>query len=391
MRDFIEKTWSLNRVTVGADTLVTARIIKDCVGGELHEFESGSECLTWVVPDQWEVVEGVITGPRGDKIADFRDNPLSVCSYSVSFEGDLTLEELKDYLHTNPENPDAIPYHYRWQYEYGPKSKWGFCLPHARMERLIEGNYKVSLKTRFSKGIMPVNDVFIPGETDETVLVCAHTCHPAMVNDGIACVAVSMELIKRLRGRGLKFGLYLDMLGNEEPFCFSTSFRADSLIDKSVRNVFRSGYPSSKEYTYRGVWGNDELFYDGPYFRIPTVCIGREFFRDYHTSFDNIENCNFSHLEESVELLWKILDVMETDQTLRLTYKGPLYLSRFMDESFLKPYSRANIYTDLQAIQILMDGRNSYLDIAEELQIDFHLIKDFGRFLIERKLAEEVR
>ena len=38
-----------------------------------------------------------------------------------------------------------------------------------------------------------------------------------------------------------------------------------------------------------------------------------------------------------------------------------------------------------------MDGKNSYVEIADTLDIDFELVKQFGQKLINLKLAKIVR
>ncbi|MCK4911651.1 MAG: DUF4910 domain-containing protein [Thermodesulfovibrionales bacterium] len=413
----INDSWRLNRVTVGKDTTATSRLVQQLAGGDVLDFPSGTECLTWVIPKDWEVLRGVILAPDGSRVADFVDNPLHVNAYSISFEGELELEELKEHLFTDPEHPDHIRYHFRWQYEFGEKTKWGFSIPHNRMLALEPGKYRVELVTRFSDGAMAVNDIIVPGALKDTVFISAHTCHPAMVNDGIACVAVAAELAMRLRerdglrytyrfifgpeyfagaaflsrfGRGdLKYGIYLDMLGNSEPLCYAASFDSETRIDMAFRNVFRADHPDCREYPYREPWGNDEMFYDGPGFEIPTVNLNREPYEQYHLESDDPDHFNPARLDESLVVLERVIDIMETDITLSLKYSGPLYLNRFADRLYFDPDKSLDMYKSIQAIQILMDGTRSYLDIADELGIDFRLVRDFGSEIMKLGLAQE--
>ncbi len=416
LKTFIKKTWFLNRVTVGKDTKFVSQLIQKEYGGNFHTFDSGEECLTWIIPKAWDVEEALLVSPNGEKIADFNENPLSLCSYSIPFHGKLELRELKDHLYTNDLVPTAIPYHYRWQYQYGEKCDWGFSLPFNIYKSLREGEYEVRIKTNFKTGKMYVNDIYLPGKNSETVFFCAHTCHPAMVNDGIANVGVALKILKYLKSKenskysyrfifgpeyftgaaylsrfgknNLKYGFYLDMLGNNEPLCFSKSFGEDCYIDKVTKIVFNSLHKDYVEYDYRGIWGNDEMFYDGPGFRIPMVCIGRQKFANYHFSADNLRNCNFEYLGEAKDLLIKIVETIENDKKIRLKYKGPLYFSRYYNEIF----SNKNIASNkLQEIQILLDNGLFYSEIAYKLGISFEEIKKIGNLLLKLRLAEEIK
>jgi len=419
LKEFIEKTWFLNRVTVGKDSEFTSKLIRKEYGGELHSFNSDQECLTWVIPKEWEVEEAFLIGPDGQKVADFKENPLYLCSYSVPFEGKISLTELRKHLYTNEQVPDTIPYHYQWQYQFGEKINWAFSLPFNVYKFLKEGNYEVKIKTRFKKGKMFINDIFVPGQNKNTIFFCAHICHPAMVNDGISNVAVALELLKYIRKskkqkrklkysyrfifgpeyftgaaylscfgkNNLKYGFYLDMLGNNQTLAFSTSFLADSYIDKISEIVFRDFGKDYNRYEYRGLWGNDEMFYDGPGFSIPVVCIGRERFRNYHTSGDNLKNCNFNNLEEAKNLLIKITETLESDRKLEIKYKGPLYFSRYFKDIFERDITR----NQLQRIQILLYNGLSYTEVSHQVGVNFRQVKEIGDLLLKLGLAREIK
>jgi len=130
------------------------------------------------------------------------------------------------------------------------------------------------------------------------------------------------------------------------------------------------------------------MFYNGPGFLIPTLGIGGGRHSYYHFDRDDFEMVNLNQLQTSLDVLLRIVDVLETDSIPIPKYKGPVYLSRF------NLYVDANLdrkaYDNLEYIQILMDGSRTCFDIAHELDIDFFFVRDFCQQLIENNLVEQV-
>jgi aminopeptidase-like protein len=414
MQAFIEKYCDLNRVPVGDDTSYFAQSLATTLGATILSVPSGAECLTWLIPPRWTVNQAYLETVSGERIVDFDDHPLYLKSYSAPFSGEISRQELLDHIFTNENNPDAILYDYRAQYQYGTRSEWGFSLPYNLVHTLTEPEYRVHIDVTFDQGTLDVVDWVLPGETSQTIFFAAHTCHPALVNDGIACIAVIIELFQWLQQKkdrrytyraifgpeyfaaaallahgknvdDLTYGYFLDMVGNGQPLGFSHSFRADTLVDKVTANVMSHQVGEHLAYPYRGLWGNDELFYDGPGFGIPTIGLGREHFDDHHTDKDSLENCNFAQIEETLRILQKIVEVFETDCVPRRTYRGPLYLSRY--GLYIDPKKDRKGYKNLQNIQILIDGRRTCLDIAHQLDIDFFFVRNLVSELEKRDLV----
>ncbi len=415
MRALIERHWRSNRVPVGDATAALIRDLAQETGGGILTVPSGAECLTWIVPPKWTVREAWCETLAGQRIADFAWNPLYLKSYSAPFRGVVSREELLAHLRSDPARPERVLYDYRSQYLHGPRTEWGFSLPHRVVESLTESEYRVLIDAEFGEGEMPVLDWTLPGERPETIFVAAHSCHPALVNDGLACIAVAAELFRSLQNRDrrrftwrlivgpeyfaaaaflqharniehLRGGFFLDMLGNGEPLGFSRSWRGDRYIDAATRNVLRSHVPGTFETGYRGLWGNDEMFYDGPDFELPTIGLGRNKWPHYHTDFDDLDHCDFPQLAESLATLQRIAEVFETDCVVTRRFRGPLYQNRFGLHIDIRQ-DRAG-YFALQDIQRLMDGSRSCLEIAEQLGVDFGFVKGYADALVERGLAD---
>jgi aminopeptidase-like protein len=185
----------------------------------------------------------------------------------------------------------------------------------------------------------------------------------------------------------IKNGIYLDFLGNHDPLGFQHSFQTDSLMDKITGNVLRSHIPSSVEADYRNLAGNDEMFYNGPGFEIPTIGISRMTPREYHYDTDNMDNLNIYHLRESFWALRRIIEVFETDFVPVRKYQGPLYLSRY--DMYINPVTDQSGNHKLEALQIYMDGRNSCFDIADKLGLDYFATKALLDELAKNDLIEK--
>ncbi len=418
MERFISENYLLNRIPVGvdADRFVDA-ICRSASGAAVLSIPSFTECLTWVIPPAWTVREGYVETLSGKRIADFKWHPLYLKSYAVPFEGEVSQAELVSHILTDEKRPDCLIYDFRSQYQFDRKD-WGFSLPYREVAGLEEDRYRVKIDVAFEAGDMKIVDLALPGATSETIFFAAHTCHPGQVNDGIGCIAVLLELFKWLEeitdrrytyrlilgpeyfaaagllARGadvdsLKMGFYLDMVCNGKQAGFAHSYQGDSYADRVTHNVMEhAGFPYLRK-EYRGLWGNDEMFYDGPGFQIPTICIGRDRFDYYHTDKDNLENCDRRQLTETLDLLKRLVKIFENDCVPQRLYKGPLYLSKY--DLYIDPRKDRRGQRSLQEIQILMDGNRSCLDIAQQLGVSFEFVRAFIAELARNNLVRTSR
>lgn len=415
MRALIERHHLTNRVTTGDDSSRLIRELADETGADVLFVPSGAECLSWVIPQKWTVREAWVETLAGKRIADFAWNPLWLKSYSAPFSGVVSRDELRAHTLSDPKRPECLLYDYGAQYRFGEKTAWGFTMPHRLVESLDEAQYRVHIDVEFGEGTMDVLDWTLPGEQPETVYVAAHSCHPGIINDGLACIAVAVELFHELARRprrrwtyrlivgpeyfaGAAFlaraagveqlagGFYLDMLGNGQRLGFARSHSGDTPFDAATRDVLRRRSSNPLETPHMGLWTNDDLLFNGPDFDIPSIALGREAWPWYHTDRDDVAGCDFAELEESLSVLQEIVDVLETDSVITRRYRGPLYQSRY--ELGFDPSENRVGYSALHDIQRLMDGRHSCLDIADALDVEFPFVKKFAAALLSHGLAE---
>ena len=401
---------------MGPHTSHLAEFLAESLDSNLIRVPSGEAILTWEAPPSWIVNHARLKDPSGQCIADFSHNPLCLKSYSAAFSDIVSLEALYPHITSDPKRPDRTIYDYRAQYEYGPRETWGFSLPDRIKSSLPQGNYEVDIDVEFGKGTLDVVDLMVPGDSEETIFFCAHTCHPALVNDGIGCIAALVEVahwVKTLPNRTytyrfifgpefygaaaflehapainqLKYGYYLDMLANGKSLAFAQSYKQNTLVDILTHKVLvDSGLPFTQT-THRKLWGNDEIFYDGPDFEIPTIALGRSFFDNYHTDHDNLNNFSYPQLEESFGILKSIINLFERDYIPLRQYKGPLYQSKYnlAIDSTQDPRGHLKIHE----IQREMNGRQSMLEISHKTQTSFEFVESFCNELKSRKLLKK--
>ena len=77
---------------------------------EIKSVQTGYSAFDWTVPQEWRIKEAWIKDSQGNLIVDFNDNNLHVVGYSMPVDKKLTLDELEPFLHSLPDQPNAIPY-----------------------------------------------------------------------------------------------------------------------------------------------------------------------------------------------------------------------------------------------------------------------------------------
>lgn len=400
------------------------------------EYKSGSEHNGWRVPQKWEVAKAEIR-KKGQLIYNGQKHPLGVIGNSQSFKGGISLAELKNHLYYFKPRPNEIIYHCH-QYCRPHCKLWGFSMPYSLYKKLTPGKYEVNLQTTHTPGRMKVLEYTHKGKSDKTIIFNAHNCHAAQLNDGPSGYVVLIELFKKLKKlktrytykliiapehlgtvfylanlprteiNNFKLGLFLEMVGHNNPkFALQESFNGDSLIDKIAHHTLKHysrGYWSDG---YRKIVGNDESVWEAPGYEIPMVslsrCKSREFtYLQYHLSSDNIKIIKNDKLKETVDIVSRMIDVLEKDCYLKRKFTGlislsnpkyDLYIMSGTDPS-LKPVgdmeNRAKWYNLMDRLPRYMNENFSILDIAVEHNLPFDEVYNYLLKFKKKGLVEFV-
>ena len=397
MKEMIQKIAPLPRDIVSDSFDVALYALAKQIPMKIHEYPTGTKCFTWIVPEKWSCQEAWIENLKGERLLDLRDSPLHVMSYSQPYEGEISRAELIDHLEVHPHLPDGIPFSYSYFHR-----KWGLCCTKEFRDSLQDERYRVCIKAATSYGSLKVGEVIIPGEMEESFVLCAHLDHPGQANDGLSGVAVGIEVMRRLMAGPrprytirllilsetfgslawlshneelipkLHAGLFLEMLGLEYAHALQFSQKKETVWDKIAEVVMRNEDPNSWTGDYLTVVTNDDRQFNAPGIRVPMLSLSRVKeasgsgqgwpFPEYHSHLDNASRISTDSLENSAALTLKILRAWDDQIVPVPQYQGEPCLTRFgVNFDFSKePEMAFNLFIIIQAI----DGKTTVGEIA---------------------------
>jgi aminopeptidase-like protein len=407
---FAAELFPICRSITGDGLRETLKMIRSRIPLEIHEVKTGTRVFDWEVPKEWNIRDAYIKDASGRRVVDFRQHNLHVLNYSLPVRISMPLSELREHLYSLPEHPDWIPY--RTSYY---KENWGFCLTHNQLQSLHGGEYEVYIDATLEDGFLTYGECYLPGQSDQEVLISVHACHPSLANDNLSGLIVAAALAELLNGRALRYsyrflflpgtigaitwlaqnkdttpriahGLVLTCIGDAGGFHYKKSRRGDAEIDRATAHVLRhSGEPSA--ILDFSPYGYDERQYCSPGFNLPVGCLMRSVwgtFPEYHTSADNLDFIRAESLARSLRLCASICDVLEGNQTYvnqnlycepQLGKRG-LYRSTGGESIGLEMNARLWVLN-------LSDGKHALLDIAERSGLPFDAICDAAELLRE--------
>jgi aminopeptidase-like protein/aminoglycoside N3'-acetyltransferase len=420
MEELISTLWRLPRhiVSDGYDTALQA--ISTQVPMDVHEYPTGTECWTWLVPEKWTCREAWLETLGGRRLFSYEDNPLHVVSYSLPIDREVSREELFEHLHTHPELFDAIPFVFKY-YEHD----WGLCCSKKMKDSLRDERYRVVIRSDFSYGTLKVGEVTVVGKNPETFVLCAHLCHPAMVNDDLSGVVVGLKVMQELLRRpNLKYtyrflilpetigsvaylshhqelipkmigGLFLEMLGLENPHALQLSYAGGTEVDRCLSQVLKQSEPGGWTGPFRTVVGNDERQFNAPGVRVPMLSLSRvmrnkpgrwPYYPEYHSSEDNPELTSIARLAESRDLVLKMIDAVEGNQVPVNRYHGEIFCSRYglNIDAYANPEGNRALFD----IIFLIDGTRSIAEIAHKCGISVESARSVVEELHQLALVE---
>lgn len=402
MPEMIAALWQLPRDIVSAGYDAALHALSTQLPMAIHEYPSGSECWSWIVPERWTCHEAYVATLDGRKLFSYAENPLHVVSYSLPFEGEVTRDELLQHLHVHPHIADAVPFQFKY-YE----RDWGLCCSRLQRDALTDERYRVVIRTDFSYSTLKVGEVVVPGRSDETIVLCAHLCHPMQVNDDLSGVVVGMEVMRALLARRdlrytyrllivpetigsvaylshnealipqMRGGLFLEMLGLDNPHALQLSFDGTTDIDQCFTMALRENDPQGWTGPFRSIIGNDERQFNAPGVRVPMLSLSRVLpsraaeypYREYHSNHDSPERASSHSLAESRDLVLRMIDTLEQNVAPVNLYKGEPFCSRY--GLHIDAYTNPEGHRALFDILFLIDGTRNVADIAQACGISF--------------------
>lgn len=411
MYALIAELYPLCRSITGDGVRKSHEILRRVVPLRSYEVPTGTEVFDWTIPNEWNIRDAYLKDPSGRIVCSFQEHNICVLGYSVPVRARLSLEELRPHLRSLPEQPDVIPYLTSYYSE-----DWGFCLPHRVLEALPEGEYEVCIDSTLAPGSLTYGEVFLPGETDEEVLISCYTCHPSLCNDNLSGVALAAILAQELQHCALRYsyrflfipetigaiawlalnegrldrirhGLVATCLGDPGCSTYKKSRRGDAEIDRAVLHVLQhSGEPYNVLDFFPS--GSDERQFCSPAFDLPVGSLMRTpyaRFKEYHTSADDLSFVQPEFLGNTFRKYLQVVSVLEGNRCyLNLNPKCEPQLGKrglYSAVGGLKKQPPNQVA--LRWVLNFSDGKHSLLDICERSGLEFSVIRAAADTLCE--------
>jgi len=312
MYDFAAKIFPYFRSVTGDGVRQTLADISeniaepDGIGLDIHEVPSGTKVYDWNVPREWKIREAYIEDEAGNHIIDIRENNLHVLGYSVPVDEWVDLEELKEHIYTQADQPEVIPYVTSYY-----KERYGFCMSENQKNSLKPGKYHMYIDSELFDGSLTYGEIIVPGETDEEIFLSTYDCHPSMADNecsGPALICELIKFVKQLKDRRYTYrfaivtetvgsityladgnrkdymrdhviaGFNLSCVGDDLAYSMIPSRYGKTLADRVLSNVLRFHTNEKFDmYSYRDR-GSDERQYTAPGVDLPVVCFCRSKF-----------------------------------------------------------------------------------------------------------------
>ena len=402
--ELMVRLFPLCRSLTGDGVRATLELLEREIPIARTEIASGTRVFDWVVPDEWNIRDAYIALPDGTRVVDFRRSSLHVVSYSEPVRARLSLDELREHLHTLPDQPELIPY----RTSYYDRT-WGFCLSHTQLLALPQGDYDVEIDSTLEPGHLTYGEVLIPGSSGSEVLISTYLCHPSLANDNVSGIAVATMLARELLERPLrhtyrflfapgtigplawlhqnqdgleriKHGLTLSCIGDAGNLTYKRSRRGDAQVDAAMEAVLRDSGAPHRLLPWEP-WGGDERQFCSPGFDLPVGTLMRTphgEFDGYHTSADRLDRIRPESLAGAVGTCLELVDVFETNRscTNLSPYGEPQLGRRGLYRSAGGAVESPDAERALLWVLNQSDGQATLLDIARRSGLRYKTVRD---------------
>lgn len=417
MHAVMTELYPICRSITGEGVRQTLKRLQDMIPLTLHEVPSGTQVFDWNIPLEWNIRDAYIADIQGRRVVDFKSNNLHVVSYSRAVKGRMPLQDLREHLHTLSDHPDWVPYRTAYY-----KEAWGFCVSHRQYEALQDEEYDVCIDATVGEGHLTYGELYLPGRTDEEVLISCHVCHPSLCNDNLSGIAVATFLAQALTKVSRKYsyrflfipgtigsiawlarnqqevskirhGLVLTGVGDPGHVTYKKSRQGNAEIDRAMQHVLTvSG--QKHEVIEFFPYGYDERQYCSPGFNLPVGCFMRTphgQYAEYHTSADNLTFVQPAALEDSLAHCLKALYVVENNAAY--TSQNPYCEPQLGKRGLYRAVAgqRESSFNEMALLWVLnlSDGQHSLLDIADRSHLPFENIHSAAEALVHYGLLRQ--
>ena len=396
MYKLCEKMFPICRSITGDGVRETLRLMQEIAPEiKLYEVPTGTQAFDWTVPKEWRIRDAWIKNSKCEKIVDFKKTNLHVVGYSIPVDKKVSLAELKQYLYTEPNQPDVIPYVTSYY-----KERFGFCMTQNQYDNLPEDTYHIYIDSELFDGSLTYGELVIPGETEEEIFFSTYFCHPSMANDQLSGLALSVYLSKYVEAKTKRRYTYrfiyvpetigsltylsrenhlehmkkkvvagwnLSCVGDDRTYSMVSTRYGNTLTDKVTKNVLSFIYPEYKRYSFLKR-GSDERQYNAPGVDLPICGFSRSKygeFPEYHTSKDNLDFISPAGLSGAYNVMVECIEALEHNRRYKIKCYGEPQLGK---RGLYPTISHKGGYDEVTAMMDFIayaDGTNDIVDISD--------------------------
>jgi aminopeptidase-like protein len=416
--ELMRRLFPLCRSLTGDGVRATFGLLEEEIPITRTEIPSGTRVFDWIAPDEWNIRDAYIANADGVRAVDFQRSSLHVVSYSEPVRTTISLDALRERLHTLPDQPDLVPYRTSY-YE----RTWGFCLSHRQLLELPPGDYEVVIDSTLEPGSVSYAEATIEGEGEGEVLVSTYVCHPSLANDNLSGIAVATMLARELLARRLRHtyrfvfapgtigplawlhqnqdgldriehGLTVSCIGDEGGLTYKRSRRGDAAVDQAMEIVLRDSGAPHRVLPWEP-WGGDERQFCAPGFNLPLGCLMRTphgEFAGYHTSADGLDRIRPASLAEAVDTCLGLVEVLESNR--RFTNLSPYGEPQLGRRGLYRSAGGAVATPDDERALLWVlnqsDGSASLLDVARASGLRYPVVRHAADRLEQAGLLQPV-
>ncbi len=420
MYSWVKDLFPMNRSITGPGVRETLAYLSKLIPDlKIHSVPTGTRAFDWEVPDEWSVHDAFVADECGNRIIDFKNNNLHLVGYSESVDTWLDRNELDAYLHSSPDQPDAIPYVTSYY-----KRRWGFCLSHNMRTSLPPGRYHAVIDSEIKPGVLNYGEVILPGRESKEILLSTYICHPSMANNELSGPVVTTALVQWLRSitdrrytyrvcfipetigavvylslnlekmkKNTIAGFILTCVGDNNAYSFMPSRKGGTLADRVAQLVLDTEIKDYVSYSFLER-GSDERQYCSPLIDLPIVSVMRTkygVFPEYHTSLDNLNFISPEGLFGGYSINQKCIWALEKN----FKYKATIFGEPKMDKRGLRSTLGASKVMNqniLNLMNFLMycDGDTDLIQIAKIIGVNISQCTEIAESCLEMKLVERL-
>lgn len=410
-KQIIETLYPMNACLLGEGYDNRLEYLKKLIDLEVIEIPSGTKLGTWEVPEEWVIRDAWIK-LNGEKILDYKKNPLSVVIGSEPIDACFDLEDIKSHIHYSSEQPNATPYVFKYY-----DKNWGFCMPKSEViedikteekeylptgeevfkskqkYKLPEGDYEVFIDSEYKPGNLKIGVHTIKGASDREILLFAHLDHPFQANDNLSGVACLVDLATKLKANHtikivlcpetigslayamtqdlskVDFVIAVDICGNGGDILLQKSFDKEALINRVGHLAIHGIGESYRKGEFRNTIGSDEYTFNDPLVGIPGILLSTWPYSEYHTDADTPDKIDYGSIEKMQKVIQSIIEIYEKDFVPVRNFKGPLMRSKYGIETSSK---QVNLSWDFFFYSI--DGKKSLVELCCDFGLNFEYV-----------------